>query len=339
MSASGAEPHRPAFWHQPVFRRLFWQIVFLVVTALVAGWLIGNTRHNLEERGISTGFAFLQERAGFDIIMSFIPYDEDASYGRAFLVALCNTLFVSGVGIMLATVLGFAVGLARLSTNWLLSRLALVWVEGFRNIPLLLQLFFWYFAVLRYLPAPRQSLEPLPGVFLNIRGLYMPWPVTDAGGLTWDVPQLSGFNFSGGLVVIPELIALVLALALYTSSYIAEIVRAGITAVGRGQHEGALALGLRTSQVTRFVVLPQALRVIIPPLTSQYLNLTKNSSLAAAIAFPDLVLVFAGTILNQTGQAIEVILLTMLVYLVLSLMISVGMNLFNRRVMRTGGQP
>jgi general L-amino acid transport system permease protein len=321
--------------------------------------------------------------------MSLLEFNEQSSYGKAFLVAVLNTLVVSVIGVLLATVMGFVIGIARLSTNFLVSRLATIYIEIIRNIPLLLQIFFWYFAVLRTLPGPKDSLTPFYGVYLNIRGLYLPKPIFEADfgavglvlGVTislaiilialsrkkfrdtgrgfknlWlinlslilgvtgsaffmsgspislDMPFLSGFNFQGGLTIIPELVALLFALSIYTAAFIAEIVRAGILAVSKGQSEAAQALGLTRSQTLRLVVVPQALRVIIPPLTSQYLNLTKNSSLAAAIAYPDLVLVFAGTVLMQTGQAVEVILMTMGVYLLISLIISGAMNWFNKRV-------
>ena len=364
-------------------------VQILLLAGLLAGgaWIVANTAHNLESRGISSGFDFLADEAGFGIAQSLIDYDESSSFGRAFVVGLLNTLLAAGIGILLATVIGFVVGIARLSSNWLIAQLAAVYVETLRNIPLLLQLFFWYFGVLRALPSPRQSLSPVDGVFLNIRGLYLPSPVLESGfewvlvalviavvvvivwsrraqatqqhtgksppvfapalfllvglpGLAlmltgfpirFDTPALQGFNFTGGMVLIPEFAALVLALSLYTAAFIAEIVRAGIQSVDPGQTEAARALGLRRGVTLRWVILPQALRVIIPPLTSQYLNLTKNSSLAAAIAYPELVSVFAGTVLNLTGQAIEIIALTMAVYLTVSLLISLLMNGYNRR--------
>ena len=362
----------------------------LVLVLVIAGllYIIGNTLHNLEQRGISTGFDFLSSEAGFGIIQALVPYDETSSFGRTFVVGLLNTLLVSALGIVVATLLGFVIGVARLSSNWLVARMASAYIEIFRNVPLLLQIFFWYFAVLRALPAPRQSLALGDWAFLNIRGLYLPSPVPQPGAwtilaafvaalvavvfltrwarrrqvatgrsfhtvyvsiailvglpliaylaagqpLAWELPELRGFNYRGGLILIPELIALVLALSIYTAAFIAEIVRAGILSVGRGQTEAAYALGLRPGHALRLVVIPQALRVIIPPLTSQYLNLTKNSSLATAIGYPDLVSVFAGTTLNQTGQAVEVIAMTMAVYLTISLLISLFMNWYNARV-------
>ena len=353
-------------------------------------WFIGtNTLANLEKRGISTGFGFLSLKAGFGILQSLVPYDESYSFGRTFLVGLLNTLLVSGLGIIFATIIGFTVGVARLSNNWLIARLAGVYVEMFRNIPLLLQIFFWYFAVLRALPSPRQSWVAGDVAFVNIRGMYLPQPLfgdsfsvvawifvlavvatffirrwakrrqDDTGqqfkmfrvgfGLTvvlpllvffalgsplsWDIPKLQGFNFVGGMTIIPELTALLVALSVYTATFIAEAVRSGILAVNSGQTEAASALGLHKSKVLKLVVIPQAMRVIIPQLTSQYLNLVKNSSLATAVGYPDLVAVFAGTTLNQTGQAIEIIAMTMSVYLFISLSISGIMNWYNKRIM------
>lgn len=378
---------RRGLWSDPRVRSLVYQILLLVGIALFGIFIVRNTLHNLETRGIATGFDFLQREAGFGIIQSLIEYDESRSFGRTFIVGLLNTLLVSFLGILIATVLGFFFGVARLSGNWLVARLATVYIETFRNIPLLLQVFFWYFAVLRPLPVPRQSLELAGGAFLNNRGLYLPRPLFESGfqwvlmalllavmaavalvlwgraqrerygrqypvgyvglglvvaapalvflltgrPLAWELPELRGFNFQGGLTVIPELVALLLALSIYTAAFIAEIVRAGIQSVSHGQTEAAYALGLRPAPTLRLVIIPQAMRVIIPPLTSQYLNLTKNSSLATAIGYPDLVAVFAGTTLNQTGQAVEVISMTMAVYLTISLVISLFMNWYNRR--------
>ena len=358
----------------------------LGVIALVAD-IVGNTLANMESRGISTGFGFLRSEAGFGIIQTLIPYSEASTFGRTFVVGLLNTLLVSALGILLATLLGFLIGIARLSRNWIVARLAGTYIEIFRNIPLLLQIFFWYFAVLRALPGPRQSLALGDAVFLNLRGLYLPRPVPESGfgwvigalsvgflcafalrfwarrrqlasgrpfpvapvmlvlilglpavvflligaPLGWEMPALRGFNFRGGITVIPELAALLLALSIYTAAFVAEIVRAGIQSVPSGQTEAAASLGLRRGQILRLIVIPQALRVIIPPLTSQYLNLLKNSSLATAIGYPDLVNVFAGTTLNQTGQAVEVIAMTMAVYLTISLLISLAMNWYNAR--------
>lgn len=368
-------------------RALLWQILAVVLVVTIVTWLISNTLENLAGRGIASGFGFLDTSAGFGVTMSLIEYTEASSFGRAFWVGLLNTLLVSALGVVMATVLGFAIGIARLSPNWLLSRMAAIYVETLRNIPLLLQIFFWYFAVLRTLPSPRASLD-LGGIFfLNNRGLYLPsvefglapgwvWALGVAGcfllllrglsapdrirrarlvsvGLlaggfflvlaafhsTIEAPALRGFNFVGGVTLIPEFIALLIALASYTAAYIAEVVRAGIESVPIGQVEAAQALGLPRGEILRAIVLPQALRLIVPPLTNQYLNLTKNSSLAAAIAYPDLVSVFAGTVLNITGQAVEVIALTMAVYLTISLTIAVGMNFYNSSVALRGVSP
>jgi general L-amino acid transport system permease protein len=365
-------------------------MAFQVLTIAVLVWffwtIFQNTLHNMESRGITTGFGFLDRSAGFGILMSLISYDETNTYGRTFIVGLLNTLLVSGLGIVLATILGFLLGIARLSKNWLVAKIALVYVETLRNIPLLLQIFFWYIAVLRTLPSPKQSIELGTSAFLNNRGLYVPAPVAESGfsvvlivllvavvgavamarwararqmatgrpfptvraglglvvglpllaflvmgmPLSLDLPVLKGFNFTGGTRVIPELMALLTALTMYTAAFIAEIVRSGIQAVNHGQTEAANSLGLKTSTTLRLIVIPQAMRVIIPPLTSQYLNLTKNSSLATAIGYPDLVSVFMGTTLNQTGQAVEIVAMTMAVYLIISLVISGLMNWYNK---------
>ena len=375
------------FWHDPKKRAVLFQLLLVGTLLLFVLYIVSNTLNNLDARGITTGFGFLSETAGFGIPLSLIEYSETATYGRTFVVGLLNTILVAVLGIIAATVLGFMLGIARLSDNWIISRLAALYIETFRNIPLLLQMFFWYFAVLRTLPSPRQSVEFL-GSYLNIRGLSMPAPVTENGfsfvvimfiaGIvaTWllsrwadkrhdetgktfptiwaglglivglpllaffvagmpvslDHPELKGFNFKGGMTIIPELVALWLALSIYTAAFIAETVRAGILAVPNGQLEAASALGLPKVRTLRLIVIPQAMRVIIPPLTSQYLNLTKNSSLATAIGYPDLVSVFAGTTLNQTGQAIEVIMMTMAVYLTLSILTSIFMNWYNKRM-------
>jgi len=375
--------------YDPKTRGMAFQV--LVLTALL--WLgyeiITNTITNLERQGIASGFGFMDRTAGFDVSQSLITYDNSMTYGRAFLVGLMNTLLVAVLGITLATVIGFIVGIARLSNNWLIARLATVYVELIRNIPPLLMLFFVYFGVLKNLPQPREGSIELPfGTLLNLRGLYMPRPIWEPGAwlvlvalvigvaaaaylawrghtvriatgqqrsvllpclglvfglpllaflalgipVTFDVPQAGRFNVSGGITILPEFVALLLGLTLYTAAFIAEIVRAGILGVPSGQIEAASALGLHERRILRLVVIPQALRIIIPPLTNQYLNLTKNSSLAVAIGYPDLVGIFAGTVLNQTNQAVEVILLTMSVYLTLSLLTSIGMNWFNRRM-------
>lgn len=377
------------WWNNAQHRSLFFQVV--LVSMLVGFfWFIGsNTLANLDKRGISTGFGFLSLKAGFGILQSLIPFDESYSFGRTFLVGLLNTLLVSGLGVFFATLIGFTMGVARLSNNWLISKLATIYIETFRNIPLLLQIFFWYFAVLRALPSPRQSWSTGDVAFLNIRGMYLPQPLFGEGfsivvwtfilaivatvfisrwakkrqddtgkqfklgrvgfglviclpvlvffaigaPLTWDIPKLQGFNFRGGMTIIPELTALLTALSVYTGAFIAEVVRSGILSVNSGQTEAASALGLHKSKVLKLVVIPQAMRVIIPQLTSQYLNLVKNSSLATAIGYPDLVAVFAGTTLNQTGQAIEIIAMTMGVYLFISLSISALMNWYNKKIM------
>lgn len=373
-------------WRDSGWRAILFQTLLILAVLVVGGWIVNNTLTNLEHRGISTGFGFLSQTAGFGIIQTLVDYTESDTFGHTFLVGLLNTLLVSALGVILATVLGFAIGIARLSSNWLLARLAGAYIEVFRNVPLLLQIFFWYFAVLGVLPSPRQSLSFFDSVFLNVRGIYLPEPVFESGGglligavlvaiicvlifkwldhrrrqstghsipfSSWisllilvgipalvlclgvesrlELPELRGFNFSGGIVVIPELAALLFALSIYTAAFIAEVVRSGIESVSKGQKEAAAALGLRPRRILKLVVIPQAMRVIIPPLTNQYLNLIKNSSLATAIGYPDLVNVFAGTTLNQTGQAVEVIAMTMAVYLVISLTVSLIMNLYNR---------
>jgi general L-amino acid transport system permease protein len=352
------------FWYDQRTRALMSQLLVLGLLLLFAAFITYNTAQNLRRGGIASGFGFLGSTAGFDISFSLIPYRATDTYGRVLLVGILNTLFVSIVGIVLATILGFLVGVLRLSRNWLVARLATVYIETLRNVPLLLQIIFWYFAVLAALPVLEPGFwwvpaslvaaigaafligrwaqlrrertgQPFPTFRVNL-ALIVLAPVLAALLLgtpwTWDYPKLAGFNYRGGTVLVPEFLALLFALSLYTSAFIAEIVRSGIQAVSHGQTEAAMALGLRPGQVTRLVVLPQALRVIVPPLTSQYLNLTKNSSLAIAIAYPELVAVFAGTTLNQTGQAIETIAITMLVYLTISLIISAFMNWYNRKI-------
>jgi general L-amino acid transport system permease protein len=386
-SLSGSETTKVPWWRSPAVRGIVFQVLLVLGILAFGNYLLNNTLHNMEQRGITTGFDFLGNEAGFGILQSLIPYDETDTYGRTFVVGLLNTLLVAVLGIVFATFLGFFIGIARLSKNWLVARLATVYIETFRNLPLLLQIMFWYFAVLRPLPLPRQSLSMGDSVFLNNRGLFLPAPVPEDGfgmvmiafllavvaafgiarwarrrqeatgqqfpvgsvataliigvplvvfwmsgsPLHWEYPELKGFNFRGGLEVIPELAALVLALSIYTGAFIAEAVRSGIMSVSHGQTEAAFALGLRPKVTLKLVIIPQAMRVIIPQLTSQYLNLTKNSSLATAIGYPDLVNVFAGTTLNQTGQAVEVIAMTMAVYLTISLTISMFMNWYNKR--------
>ncbi|OBU28048.1 amino acid ABC transporter permease [Photobacterium kishitanii] len=375
-------------FYNPTFRAVIFQIIAVVALVFFFYSIINNALTNLETRGIATGFDFLNQEAGFGIGLTLIDYDETFSYGRTFLVGLLNTALIAVLGVILATILGFIIGVARLSPNWLVSRFAAFYIEIFRNIPLLLQIFFWYFAVLQVLPSPRQSLQFGDSIFLNVRGLSIPSPIFEQGSgfilialiiafiiaisyqyyakkkqqntgqqspvllvsltiivllplmaffisgkpISIDYPSLKGFNFSGGITVLPELAALLLALSIYTAAFIAEIVRSGINAVSHGQTEAAEALGLTRNKTLRLIVLPQAMRIIIPPLTSQYLNLTKNSSLAMAIGYPDLVSVFAGTTLNQTGQAIEIIAMTMAVYLSLSLITSLLMNIYNKKM-------
>lgn len=372
----------------PAVRAWIYQIIAVALLLACGGYLLHNTIVNLSTRGITSGFAFLNNSAGFGVIQHLIDYEQGDTYGRLFVVGLLNTLLVSVLCIVFASLLGFVVGLGRLSDNWLIRKLSTIYVETFRNIPPLLQIFFWYFAVLRNLPGPRQSLDAFGVIFMSNRGLYLPSPQLGEGALAgavalllavgmiaalarynhfhqihtgrvwriwpwalllivglpllahmlsgaalhWDLPALRGFNFRGGMVLIPELAALTVALSVYTSAFIAEVIRSGIQSVPGGQHEAARSLGLPNPVTLRQVVLPQALRVIIPPLTSQYLNVVKNSSLAAAIGYPDMVSLFAGTVLNQTGQAIETIAMTMSVYLIISLLISFLMNVYNRRI-------
>ena len=374
--------------HNPKVRGIVYQALLFALIAFLAWAAIDNAADNLARAKIASGFGFWDHIAGFDISQTPIDYSATSSYGRAFWVGLINTLLVASLGIVLATVLGFIIGIARLSRNWLVARMAGLYVEIIRNLPLLLQLLFWYNAVLKALPELRDSLVIPGGGFLNNRGLFLPQPVLlpDARwalmalaigivatiafriwarrrqfltgqpapvlwvalGLIIAMPMivlvLSGFpiqfiypesgrfNIRGGVEVLPEFMALLFGLVIYTAAFIAEVVRAGILAVSKGQTEAAYALGLRGGPTLRLVVVPQAMRVIIPPLTSQYLNLTKNSSLAVAIGYPDLVQIFAGTVLNQTGQAVEVIAITMAVYLTISLVTSALMNLYNRSV-------
>jgi general L-amino acid transport system permease protein len=373
-------------WRDARLSGLVWQIVVVGIAIAIVAWLWSNAVHNLSVRRISTGFAFLGREAGMPIADSWLAYTPKNTYLRAFLVGIVNTLRVAVIGIVLATVVGTLVGIARLSSNWLLSRLAAVYVELLRDLPLLLQLLFWY-VIMQGLPAARNAWKPVEGVFLSNRGLVLPsipieennlwvigaaavgliafyllrrqliarqmqdgrarrlWPyalmlviglpalLSFALGTSWTVtmPELRGFNFVGGLTLAPEYFALLVALVTYTSAFIAEIVRSGIQAVPRGQWDAAKALGLRRGFVLQHIVLPQALRVIIPPMTSQYLNLTKNSSLAVAVGYQDIVSI-ANTTLNQTGQAIEAIALIMCVFLTISLAISLFMNWYNARI-------
>jgi general L-amino acid transport system permease protein len=373
---------------RPGVRSFAVQFLLVALLALVCWVLFSTARHNIVTQRIPLGFDFFWIESGFSISQTLIPFSESNSYARAFLVGLLNTLFVSGLGVVFATILGFMIGIGRLSQNWIVARLCGGYVEVLRNLPLLFQILFWYLAVLAALPVPRQSFSIFDEIFVNNRGIFIPklvfgegfgtvlwlaaigivgaiiasslarrrrvatgqkvrvWPANLAAivllplffffylkvSVSVDHPILKGFNFNGGIRLIPEFLALLIALSTYTASFIAEIVRAGILAVPRGQSEAARALGLRRERVLRLVVVPQALRVIVPPLTSQYLNLIKNSSLAVSIGYPDLVSVFAGTTLNNTGQAIEILGITMLVYLLISLVVSFGMNVYNRRI-------
>jgi general L-amino acid transport system permease protein len=368
-------------------RGVIYQTLLLLCVAALAGLAIYNALTNMRARGMPMGFGFWNEVAGFDINLHLIKYSNLSTYGQAFWVGLINTLLIAVICIPLATLLGFAIGVARLSPNWLLSRFALVYTSVLRNTPLLLLLLFWYNAVLKSLPGPRQSISIGDAVFLNNRGLYLPMPVpTDravwfagaigtalvlaAGFREWarrrqeregaqapvtavavalivglpaivsaaagapfvfDIAKLSGFNLKGGLQIIPEMAALVFGLVTFTAAFIAEIVRAGLLAVPVGQSEAAAALGLHRGLMMKLVVIPQAMRLITPPLTSQYLNIVKNSSLAVFIGYPDLVQIFAGTVLNQTQAAVQVMAITMAVYLVISLAVALALNLFNAR--------
>jgi general L-amino acid transport system permease protein len=373
-------------------KKILPQLLTLLVVILIFGFFSYNAQVNMENRGITFGYGFLSQESSFDVQFSLIEFDGSHSYFRAYLVGLLNTILVSVIGIIFATIIGVVVGIARLSNNYLINKTAAVYVEFFRNIPLLLQIFFWYFAALRALPLP-QDTEPMFGVFfLTIKGFFVPafvWNNLDVfiysiiaaiisiifiriyarkkqenegiqtpvlsisiglliilpllsflfGGVdaSVEVPVLkqlsqSGFTYEGGIKLPPELISLALALSLYTATFIAECVRAGVQGVSKGQKEAAASIGLTPNQVLKLVVMPQALRIIIPPTTNQYLNLTKNSSLAAAIAYPDLVLVFAGTALMQTGRAIEIVSITMLTYLSLSISISIFMNWYNKKI-------
>ncbi len=382
------EAPRTSLLNDPVIRGIVYQIVVGVLVVGFIVWIVNNTAINLAAQNKTTGFDFLWKTSGFDISFSLFPFDRTSFYWQAFLVGLTNTILVAVIGIFFATLLGFTIGIARLSSNYLISRLATIYVETIRNIPLLLQLFFWYFAVLKAMPAVKDSIALPLDTFINQRGLFVPKPLIDEGftfvwialivalvgwfllgrwakarlertgkrfpvflaglfgsalliavvwlisgaHLTFEPPVLNRFNFKGGVELPPEFVALAFGLSIYTASFIAETVRGGIQAVSHGQTEAAQALGLKEGDRLRLVVIPQAMRVIIPPLTSQYLNLTKNSSLGAAIGYPELVNVFTGTTLNQTGRAIEVIALTMLVYLTLSLTTSAIMNWYNARV-------
>ena len=373
-------------------KNLIPQVLTVLFILLLIIYFTINAQNNMGNRGISFGFGFLSQESSFDITFSLIDYDGSHSYARAFLVGLLNTILVSVIGIFFATILGVTVGISRLSQNYLIAKTAEWYVEIFRNIPLILQIFFWYFAALRALPLTIDSINFYDISFLNVKGWYVPkflWTnfslflysiifaiiaiifflryakqqrdefgkqfptfyislailfvlptltfLIGGVSLTFEVPELTQLSktvyvYKGGVSIIPELIALALALSMYTATFIAENVRAGILGVSKGQKEAAASIGLTKGQILKLVVMPQALRIIIPPTTNQYLNLTKNSSLAAAIAYPDIVLVFAGTALMQTGRAIEIISITMLTYLSLSLSISVFMNWYNKKM-------
>lgn len=375
------------FWLDPKKRAVMFQVAVLGIVGLLVYYLVSNTVENLKKQAIATGFGFLTKESSFEIGQSLISYSAASSYGRALLVGALNTLEVSFIGIVITVILGTFVGIARLSSNWLVSKLAGIFIEVMQDIPVLLQLFFWYAIFYETFPSPRQALSPMKGLFLCNRGIafavpaahpahkYMvlaflagcalsyflvrrarkrqertgrsfpsfrvsacliigfPLAVWLAFGapMQMNVPKLVGFNFVGGLTLSPEFSALLFGLVLYTSAFVAEVVRAGIQSVSKGQREAAMALGLKPSLVLNLVILPQALRVIIPPLTSQMLNLTKNSSLAVAIGFPDFVSV-ANTTINQTGQSIEGIALIMALYLMFSLSTSAFMNWYNKRV-------
>ena len=377
-----------AFYNNPENRAIIYQILALVLIFIVTYFVINNMFINIEKRGINTGFDFLGSEAGFGILQSLIEYDESNSHGKVFIVGLLNTILVSVIGIIFASIIGLLVGIGRLSKNFMVAKLSMIYVETFRNIPILLQILFWYNVVLASLPSPRQSISFFDSIFFNNRGLYIPRPILESGftaviiafilaiiavvflskwankrhdetgeefptlwvslailifspilvffisgsPATLEIAALKGFNFKGGWTLIPELLALAFALSIYTATYIAEAVRAGIEAVPKGQKEAAHALGLKDHIILKKVVLPQALRVIIPPVINQYLNLVKNSSLATAIGYPELVTIFSGTSLNQVGQAVEIILMTMAVYLTLSILISVLMNYLNSKM-------
>jgi general L-amino acid transport system permease protein len=312
------------------------QVALVAAVVALGAYLVHNTLVHMASEGIATGYGYLGREASFEIGQSLIAYSPADRYGRALLVGLLNTLLVAGLGIVLATVLGTLVGVSRISANWIVKTLALVYVEALRNVPLLLQLILWWDLLRVSAPPPRAAWQPLPGVYVSIRGIAVPVPVWQHGlAFHLDWPVLHGFNFTGGLTLSPEFAALLIGLTVYTAAFIAEIVRGGIEGVARGQSEAALALGLRRGQVLRLVVLPQALRIIVPPLASEYLALTKNSSLAIAIGYPELMSI-TNTTLNQTGQAVEAIALMMGIYLAVSLATSLGMNWYNRRIALTG---
>lgn len=381
-----------AWWRDERIRGLIAQAVTLAIILLAAYFLIHNMIVNREAQGRPFSYDFMNNIAGFPVAMSLIPLDLNSTITRVMVAGILNTMLAGALSIVLATAVGFLIGVMRLSANYLVSRLATVYVEVFRNIPLLVQLSFWYFGVLKLAPQQKDSVNLFDGIFFNIRGLYFPRPIAQPGfiwvvvtlaiailaviglrrwatsrqartgqrfpvlwssvglliglpllawlavgavagaPLSWEYPVLKGFNFQGGMALLPELSALVIGLSMYTAAYIAEIVRGGIQAVSHGQTEASLALGLRRSWTLRLVIIPQALRIIVPPLTSQYLNILKNSTLAVFVGYPDFVSLFTGTVLNQTGREVEVMAITMVFYLAISLAISLFMNWYNRRI-------
>ena len=383
-----AAPPKVSPFYDPRWRSIAFQLLLCAVIVWLAYSAVTNAAENLARARIATGFGFWNSTAGFDISQHLIPYTTQSTYGRAFWVGLLNTLLVSFLGVILATIIGFTIGVLQLSKNVLVAKLARGYVEVIRNLPLLLQLLFWYNAVLKALPVLRDSISIPGGMFLNNRGLFLPKPIFAPGfeavpvalvlgiagavgfriwarrrqaltgqqapvftigallivvppllalaltgfPVSFDFPEMGRFNIRGGIEILPEFAALLFGLSIYTAAFIAEVVRAGIQAVSHGQTEAAYSLGLRPNPTLRLIVIPQAMRVIVPPLTNQYLNLTKNSSLAVAIGYPDLVQIFTGTVLNQTGQAVEVVTITMAVYLTISLVTSGLMNLYNRRI-------
>ncbi|MGI9351247.1 MAG: amino acid ABC transporter permease [Rhizobiaceae bacterium] len=387
--SGGTEKPQVKLLNDPKFRSIIFQCLLVAFLVWVVWGMVSNAAHNLEKAGIASGFDFLGIQSGFGLNFSpFLEYNSDSTFMDVYWVGLQNTLILAVIGVFFATIIGFIVGIARLSNNWVINKMAYVYVETLRNIPLLLQIFIWYKGVLATLPIAKNSIDMGVFGFLNTKGLFSPKPLFSEGSglivwalvaaiiITWFVnrwakkrqtetgeqfpvfwtalgliillplamffimgqpisaeyPVKGNFGPKGGMQVIPELIALLLALSLYTAAFIAEIVRAGILAVNRGQTEASYALGLRPGQTLRLNIIPQAMRVIIPPLTSQFLNLTKNSSLAVAIAYPDLTAIFAGTALNQTGQAVEILVMTMLTYLAISLVTSLFMNWYNAKM-------
>ena len=323
-------------WNDARARAIVWQAAVVVMVCAIAALVAVQAATNLEQRGIVSGFAYLSRSAGFEITPGLLSYSSRDSYARALSVGLVNTLRVAVLGLLIATALGLVIGVARLSKIWVVSATARAYVEIMRNTPLLLQLFFWY-SLSQSLPDPRAALSPWPGIFLCFRGLFLPRAVWHDGSLALEQPRLVGFGFQGGTSISPEFAALLIGLSTCTAAYIGEIVRGGMLSVGRGQIEAASALGLSRSRALRLVVLPQALPVILPPTTSQYLNLTKNSSLAVAIGYPDLISI-TNTTLNQTGQAIEAIAVVMVVYIAIGLLISLAINVFDNASSRRAGR-